>query len=293
METEHRYELDLSGADLKHRQLAYYDLHRANLADADLTGSDLQHANLNGANLAGAKFSRCRIYGISTWGVVGEPTAQESLFITPMSDYLQPDVGDSAPSVVSADNYWDFKHWATGMTTEVEKIRTEEADALAVDDLEVAYLVYLFLDRPNFRRFIDNVTSHTVLILGRFTEPRMQVLQSMREAFRKHGYVPIIFDFEKPTRRDLTETILLLAGLARFVVADITDAKSLPQELQAIVPNLPSVPIVPVLESGSKEYGMFEHFKRYPWVLQVHSYEAGGTFADAMAEQVIKRAEMN
>jgi hypothetical protein len=58
---------------------------------------------------------------------------------------------------------------------------------------------------------------------------------------RQRKYLPILFDFEKPRSRNTDETITLLARMARFVVADISDAKSVLQELRAIVPDLPSV----------------------------------------------------
>ena len=65
----------------------------------------------------------------------------------------------------------------------------------------------------------------------------------------------------------------------------------IPQELAAIVPDLPSVPVQPLLLEGSVEYGMFEHFRRYPWVLETYTYPSSERLIASLAERVIGPAE--
>src|SRR5262249_3092700 len=147
------------------------------------------------------------------------------------------------------------------------------------------------LKNEKVRDVIDTITSKAVLILGRFTDERKAVLDALREELRNRNYLPILFDFNVPARRDITETISLLARMARFIVADITDARSIPQELAVIVPDLPSVPVQPLLLKGSAEYGMFEHFKRFPWVLKTYEYPSSERLIAGLRKHVIGPAE--
>jgi hypothetical protein len=45
----------------------------------------------------------------------------------------------------------------------------------------------------------------------------------------------VIFDFETLPQRGLVETIRVLADLYRFVIADITEPRSVPHELATII----------------------------------------------------------
>jgi hypothetical protein len=170
-------------------------------------------------------------------------------------------------------------------------IADEDEPEVTVDNIEVGQFIYLLLHNQKIRDVIDTVTSKAVLILGRFTDERKAVLNALREELRKRNYLPILFDFSVPATRDITETISLLARMARFVVADVTDAKSIPQELSMIVPDLPSVPVQPLLLKGSAEYSVFEHFKRYPWVLETYEYPSSERLIAGLSEHVIDPAE--
>jgi hypothetical protein len=144
---------------------------------------------------------------------------------------------------------------------------------VVVDDLRVAQFIYLLLHNENIRHVINTVSKKAVLILGRFTPERKAILEAIREWLRKNDYVPILFDFDKPTYRDITETVQLLANMSRFVIADVTDAKSIPQELSHIIPFLPSVPVRAIILDAEYEYSMFEHWKQFASVLDVYRYQ--------------------
>ena len=166
-----------------------------------------------------------------------------------------------------------------------------DVSEVSVDDLEIAQFIFLLLKNKNLRKVIDTVTSKAVLILGRFTKERKYILDSLRDQLRDLGYLPILFDFEKPSNRDLTETISTLAHISKFILADITDAKSIPQELMHIVPTLPSVPVQPILNEDSSEYAMFEFFQRFPWVLPIHRYSSMEQLSTDLSTTILSQLE--
>jgi hypothetical protein len=58
------------------------------------------------------------------------------------------------------------------------------------------------------------------------------------------------------------------------------------------LPDLPSVPIQPLLLGSQQEYGMFEHFKRFPWVLKTYIYDTQEQLLSSLESHVIGPAEL-
>src|SRR5262245_27171406 len=169
-------------------------------------------------------------------------------------------------------------------------ITREDEPTVTVDNIEVAQFIYLMLYNQKVHDVIDTITSKAVLILGRFTDKRKAVLDALREELRKRDYLPILFDFEVPATRDITETVTLLARMARFIIADLTDPSSIPKELEAIVPGL-AVPVQPLLEGPSRTYAMFKDYWKYDCVLPIYRYKGLKALLAALRNKVIAPAE--
>ena len=242
---------DLRGADLRGADLSSADLSEANLGEANLGGANLSYTRLVEADITNADLTGCRIYGVSAWGLK-------------LSDE----------------------------TRQRNLIVTKGAEPeITVDNIEVAQFIYLMLNNQKIRDVIDAITSKVVLILGRFTDERKRVLDALRDELRKRNYLPVLFDFDKPTSRNTDETITLLARMARFVIADISDSKSVLQELRAIVPELPDVPVQPVIIASQEEPGMFDFYRGFRSFLPVHRYDTPAQLLAELSDRVIEPSE--
>jgi len=249
------YQADLWMAFLRHATMTNVNLRGANLHGAKLTGAtltncDLRRAVLVDSDIQGTTFSNCDIYGVSAWGLTRDE----------------------------------------GTLQQNLRVSAKEDAPLYVDDLEVAQFVHLMVCNPRIRDVIDTISRKGVLILGRFTPERKAVLDGLRTRFRDLGYVPMIFDFEKPAQRDFEETVKILAGLSRFVVVDITNPSSSPLEIHATVPEY-LIPFVPIIALGEKPFSMFDGLQqRFYWVLDTVEYPSEAALIRNLEDKVIRPA---
>jgi len=243
----------------------YCDLTEANLQSADLSDSTFKETVLVSADLSHANLSN-------------------SVFT---SSNLQ-------NAILSNSRVYGVAAWNLNKEGAIQKnLLIEPAnDVISVDDLEIAQFVYMLLNNNNITNAISTIGKKGVLILGRFTPERKIILDSIREELRNnYNLLPIVFDFDRATEKDVTETIKILAGLSRFVIADISEPKSSPLELQATVPNY-MVPFVTIIQQGERPFSMFvDLWKKYEkWVLKPLEYASLEELLANFRKGIINRA---
>lgn len=290
---------DFSRAILMLAKLEHADLSEASLAGAILTSANLTGANLRGANLSGAMLRGARLTdatlsdAILTMADLADVKASGA-------DFRRADLtsavmvgADLSRANLTGSHVYGVSAWNVNLDGTIQRdlsITRASEPTVTLDDLQVAQFLYLILDNRAIRGVLDTVTTKIVLLLGRFSPERKVVLDALREALRDRGYVPVLFDFERPTSRDFTETVVTLAHMARFIVADLTDPASLPKELEAIVPRL-AVPVQPVIEAPNEPYAMFNDYWKYEWVMAVHRYASQKELIASFNSVLIERAE--
>jgi uncharacterized protein YjbI with pentapeptide repeats len=220
----------LDGAEAPGIHAMGADFTYSRMLDADFTGADLSGADLSYATLVRSNFQRATLTGCNVYGI----------------------------------SVWDAD--MAGAEQSGLIIAEDKDSPVFVDDIEVAQFVHLLLDHKKLRKVITAVAERGVLILGRFSHGGLEVLQALASQMRKLNYLPILFDFDRPADRNYTETVMTLAGISRFVIADLS-GPSVPQELHATVPHF-KIPFVPILKAGKKPYAMFADILEYPWVVQ-------------------------
>jgi uncharacterized protein YjbI with pentapeptide repeats len=244
-------EADFGGANLSAADLRGADLGGANLSAADLRGADLRYTNLVEADLTDANLTGCRVYGTSVWGLKLSKDTNQQNLV----------------------------------------ITGEDEPEITADNIEVAQFLYLLLHNEKIRDIIDTIGKKGVLLLGRFTDGRIAVLERLREELRKRGYVPMVFSFDRPETKDFTETVRLLAGLSYFVIVDITNPRSAPLELQAIIPEC-MVPCVPILQKGEEPFSMLSDLwiKHRAWVLDPIRYPSVDRLIEVLDAEIVDPA---
>jgi uncharacterized protein YjbI with pentapeptide repeats len=276
---------DLSGYNLSGAFLSGACLTGARLRDADLSGAhlivsnfldaDLQGANLSRANLLDATLSRANLTNCNLAGAL--------MLRTKVSD-----------TCFSGSNIHGVSVWGLqGIPREQNDLVITASDepTITVDDVEIGQFIYLILHNHKIRTVLDAITSKVVLILGRFTEERFAVLDFLRNELRKANYSPVLFDFDPAKSLDISDTVTLLARLARFVVADLTDPKCVQQELTLIATQA-LVPIRPIILRGHKPWAMFNDLRRRSAaLLDVYEYADQRDLMTGLREGVIEPAE--
>lgn len=231
------YEADLSRANLSNTNLRNCNFRKAYLDRANLSGAKIINANLNratlvNANICSARIENCIVYGVSAWGLITDiNTFQRNLMMEDTN--------------VTGDNIME------------EVARITEHYPLMVDDIEVAQFIHFIKNYSNLGKGLTAMLEKGVLLLGKFREGGREILEKVAGIVRSRKLIPIIFDFDGPRGSNIIETVTVLAGISRFVVANL-NGSSVPAELERITANFKR-PIITYLNSAEEDkiYAMF------------------------------------
>lgn len=205
------YETDMSRAGFPGANFNGSKIRKAYCSSTDFSNAIFVDCVLNnstfiGVNFSGATIEGCNVYGVSAWEIIlDDKTIQKELFLH-RDNFSRKDIGLSL-------------------------------DVLSyVDDLALAQFFY-FLNQPDgFGKSLSQLNRRSVLLLGKFKEGGLELLKTVGEMLRRRNYIPIVFDFDPSEHSNLIENVTTMAGLSRFVLANL-EGGSVPAELARVTAN--------------------------------------------------------
>lgn len=295
----------LAGADLSHANLSGADLRSAYLSQATLSGADLSHANLSAVIAPDASFERARLFKtqLKEANLCGASLLWADLV---QVDFSKADLSRANLSYVRlAESDLSEARLVNCLVTGLGVTRSrlegaKQADLvlafgntypILVDELEVAQFVSMILENESIRKSMRLPLSAMVLILGCFAGEKRNVLDAMRRELKKNDYLTVTIDFSNVTLRHDSRILLSLAGLARFIIAEVTEPRGVLQALVSIVESSPPVPLQMVHELGTRPRRLNESMKRYAWVFEPRPYRDWGELVTLLREELIEAAE--
>lgn len=254
-EGTHFEEGDFSRADFKGTTFRNTKFNKTLLTEANFDGATLVNCNLNRANLAGASFqvkeiTETVVYGIAAWDLQIADEMKQSKLVIERTYALY------------------------------SEIIQQGKVPMMVDDIELAQFIYYLSNHKKMRDALNILNDRGVLLLGQFKDGGLERLYALREWFQGKGYTAMIFDFARPDNLSLTETVVTMAGLSKFIVADLSGS-SVPAELQAILSQIKK----PVLAFGDP-YALFPDLEDKTSVITIEGDESTllGSLEDNLSE---------
>lgn len=226
------YEADMSGAGFPGANFSGSKIRKAYCRGTDFSNATfidcvLNNSSFIGVNFSGAKIEGCNVYGVSAWEIIlDDKTIQKELFLH-RDNFSRKDI-------LGIDDSLSF-----------------------VDDIALAQFLYFIAQENGFGKSLKQLNQRTVLLLGKFKEGGLELLQTVGDILRKWNYIPIIFDFEPSSHTNLIENVVTMAGLSKFVLANL-EGSSVPAELAKVTSNF-KTPVIAWINEDKKElvYAMF------------------------------------
>ncbi|NIV16471.1 MAG: hypothetical protein GWN62_36040, partial [Aliifodinibius sp.] len=276
---------NLARAELCRANLSEANLESANFEEADLSEAKLSEAYLYRANLCGANLQYADLRGTCLIGAdIRGADLRECTLVDTNLEYA--DLSGSSVFGVSA--------WRLNLKETTQKnlvISQYNEPEVKVDSLEIAQLLYWLLYNENIYTIIDKITSKLVIISGHFIAERKPIFKVLQSELHQHGLTPILLDFEETAEKVANTTIHTLANIARFVIADITNPRTIPGSMLSFIEGLPSIPVQPIKNRASDLWLAYERIQKKSWVLPLYQYQDVDDLLTNFTKEIIEPAE--